>query len=495
LNAWTITDEINQARFWEELRKERKDSKQENEFTKETEKKDTVKANGKDLSAVVDDHFFPKEKTTDPKKETTDLDAEKAWYMFLNGGRWEKYRGAVLIQYDVRCFSNVQMETGTFKFSAHVRILFYDGDAKHGGKDLPDSSIYYNKYAEFYPKFKTKTQDQDAQTQGLSKAEDTCIPPFIKTRNATGKEGDNAFYSAWRNKPRKFDKKNKIWEMSFLLTDVECCGSFEPDDFPYDAQACSIITALILTDQNKCYISRENGDRIAANKKTIEHFLLPLPGQTRLNSRMSDYDLLPTVIAAYNLRRVKKGTNGLHNSRPLSVVRLCVLRKHRWYTINYIAVLFFLSTLSFMVFLIEDFDERLSFNATILLTITAYKYNATSVLPRLSRLTYLDWYIVASFGIVFAIMLLTFIARFISEDSEYEFEFSHSERYTYLALFIVWILFHIYWIIKIYYNFKYLFQKRRPQLTLSIPAKVFSDGKIRLGDREKFKSPDCAPNT
>mmetsp|Transcript_30431 Transcript_30431/g.74081 ORF Transcript_30431/g.74081 Transcript_30431/m.74081 type:complete len:525 (+) Transcript_30431:245-1819(+) len=494
LNPWVIREknEISQASLWEKLKPATKktgrnaDSKKletvgkagGSEKNSPSSEASTSKNKSNANVATAANGFFRKSapgviqtsNTRSPPKpnKTWSLEAKKAWEMFLHGGKWEAYPGAVVIQYDIRSFSHLQMETGTFRFSAHVRLLFFDKLATQGGGELvKDASTYYGKYSPFY---KIKSKSQDSEIKGISKPEDTCIPPLIKTRNATGEEGDDAFHSAWKELPREFDSEKKIWKMEFLLRDVECCQDFELSGYPYDFQACNIISALILTDRNLCYISRENGERLGRKEQVLQHFLLPLPGQTRLNSRMPEYHLLPTTICAYNLRRVKKGGRGLHNSRPLSVVRLCVLRKHEWYTYNYIAVLFFISSLSFMAFRIERLADKLAFNAVVLLTITTYKYNATSVLPRIPTLTSLDKYILVSFGLVLSIMIWNFAESFFGNRSAQD-----REGFAFLLLLSVWTVFHVLWFAPTLYGYAKIKNLRRSQVPLSVPNEVILD--------------------
>jgi hypothetical protein len=87
---------------------------------------------------------------------------------------------------------------------------------------------------------------------------------------------------------------------------------------------------------------------------------------------------------------------------------VCVFRISRqpWTWIsNVMGILFMTASLGFSTYLIEltAVGDRGGVNLTLLLTVVAFKLLLSDNLPKVSYLTYLDWYVLISFGAIFLI--------------------------------------------------------------------------------------------
>merc|ERR1712151_37582 len=88
-------------------------------------------------------------------------------------------------------------------------------------------------------------------------------------------------------------------------------------------------------------------------------------------------------------------------------LKLKVFRKSTFYMTNVVAMVGCIATLTFLVFLFtpEQWEQRATYSVTLVLTSVAFKFVLANTLPKVSFMTLLDIYLVASFILMFAAIL------------------------------------------------------------------------------------------
>ena len=106
----------------------------------------------------------------------------------------------------------------------------------------------------------------------------------------------------------------------------------------------------------------------------------------------------------------------IHNVRPqgekgklIAVFR--VSRKYASYVVNVMVICGLLAQCTIVSWVIPVFDmaDRSSVTLSLLLTIVAYKLVLTEMLPKVAYLTYIDYYVLACFGMIFVVFIQNLI--------------------------------------------------------------------------------------
>lgn len=92
-------------------------------------------------------------------------------------------------------------------------------------------------------------------------------------------------------------------------------------------------------------------------------------------------------------------------------VRLDAVRNPAYYLWSFILPLGLIISASWSVFWLESFSERLQTSFTLMLTVVAYAFYTSNILPRLPYTTVIDQMIIAGYGSIFAATLLIIFAH------------------------------------------------------------------------------------
>eukprot|EP00467_Chlorarachnion_reptans_P007580 CAMPEP_0114490484 /NCGR_PEP_ID=MMETSP0109-20121206/2469_1 /TAXON_ID=29199 /ORGANISM="Chlorarachnion reptans, Strain CCCM449" /LENGTH=885 /DNA_ID=CAMNT_0001667109 /DNA_START=18 /DNA_END=2672 /DNA_ORIENTATION=+ len=382
-------------------------------------------------------------------------DKIKGPYSYFKGsGGWMKHPGAVLIQLDVRGISNVEVDNGTFDMSAYIRVVFYDPNAT---KILPIGDGK-NTYEQIYG------NKSDAELKGY------CVPPLIRTRNAV--EGD-ALHEGWGMKaPRMFSPSNHkgIWIQELFLKNIKFHESFQLDDFPFDTQTCAVIFALVHTRNNRSHFNF--GGVFKEQKVQPPQFLLPWLGQMKMRAPLKGYQLCTPEVRTYNNLLFENGSR----SNQLLIHRTSIRRKYDWYVYDLMLPLGFTGTVSFMTFLMNKTDHRITFNVTLLVIIAAFKRLITTQGPRSPEtVTIIDRYCTYNFYLVLIIMCGTTVIACLPSLEEKESFLLNNERALGIVLLMVWIIGHLITCARVIETSNRIAGKSMQQVLLSASPKTRND--------------------
>ncbi|SLM64877.1 MULTISPECIES: ligand-gated ion channel [Dickeya] len=92
-------------------------------------------------------------------------------------------------------------------------------------------------------------------------------------------------------------------------------------------------------------------------------------------------------------------------------VQLDAVRNPSYYLWSFILPLGLIIAASWSVFWLESFAERLQTSFTLMLTVVAYAFYTSNILPRLPYTTIIDQMIIAGYGSIFAAILLIIFAH------------------------------------------------------------------------------------
>lgn len=128
------------------------------------------------------------------------------------------------------------------------------------------------------------------------------------------------------------------------------------------------------------------------------------------------------------LSRLKKKFMG----REMDQYEITLLARRNWryFFWRVMLVLLIIDGVTVLSFLFDGFDEMMGFVATMLVAIVAFTLSISEVIPHVAYLTYLDYFVYASYGFVSSIVGELFLERLlsshnhISEDTAKTFRWS-----------------------------------------------------------------------
>jgi hypothetical protein len=296
--------------------------------------------------------------------------------------------------------------------------------------DEPNSSITFDVVCHFVWAPASVTFDDDSSPQ-FSRVDESSLP--------------------WVPQVIFFNMKEKTeTEMSYFMDPstgctgctmnwvIDCYETFELNQFPFDRQlakvtfyihGCNLVPMRpvadggvpcpesfpSLDDQTQCHVSLGNWDL-----NSIEGFL----------ERRSDKDVIDSEVH-------------------------CIIELSRipwFYLWNIVLVIFVLVLASFCVLgvPIDDLADRMSITMTISLTIVAFKFVITGMVPPTPYLTFLDKYVLFSFVLIGIEVVENFIASYATDSNSLRFE-----NVFYSILVVVWLSIHAILVVGTHYQWFY----------------------------------------
>eukprot|EP00931_Biecheleriopsis_adriatica_P006762 TRINITY_DN108120_c0_g1_i1.p1 TRINITY_DN108120_c0_g1~~TRINITY_DN108120_c0_g1_i1.p1 ORF type:complete len:443 (-),score=48.25 TRINITY_DN108120_c0_g1_i1:139-1467(-) len=164
-----------------------------------------------------------------------------------------------------------------------------------------------------------------------------------------------------------------------ILITVMISEQMELREFPHDCQELSIMLQLVCP---------------ASQARLVPSVDSPVCDLHEPEFLLADFELVrecPFVFELFDvtLRQSER------NRFSVACVRIKLARKSGWYIINVAVVNMFLCSFVLCTWACHpaDYDVRWSVDFTLVLTVVAYKLVLSGLLPTLSYLTFLDWYV------------------------------------------------------------------------------------------------------
>jgi hypothetical protein len=218
--------------------------------------------------------------------------------------------------------------------------------------------------------------------------------------------------------------------------------AYELERFPFDRQGLTIamsssIPYEVETDQGpKRILSFEEMPRSISSK--------PFVVQTDNFQASNVYCLEPTVKFESSHTAREASTTG--TTRPLLKFEMSVKRYAGSYVWNIILPLMLITLMSLGAFAVpfEDVADRLSVSMTMVLTAVAFKLQISQDIPKVHSPTTLDWYVLASFFVIFAVVAENvFIGLLLSDMDISPDQLESLDVMTRSVMFVVYVLVNI----------------------------------------------------
>ncbi|MGM3173359.1 gamma-aminobutyric-acid receptor subunit beta [Dickeya lacustris] len=196
------------------------------------------------------------------------------------------------------------------------------------------------------------------------------------------------------------NKRLMLFPDGRVIYNARFLGTFSNDMdfrlFPFDHQQFVLeLEPFSFNNQqlhfNSIWVYNEN-----INNEEIDEWWV----RGKAHTRISDvrYDHLSTVQPNQNIfSRI--------------TVQLDAVRNPSYYLWSFILPLGLIIAASWSVFWLESFAERLQTSFTLMLTVVAYAFYTSNILPRLPYTTIIDQMIIAGYGSIFAAILLIIFAH------------------------------------------------------------------------------------
>eukprot|EP01083_Nonionella_stella_P074218 201248_1 len=122
------------------------------------------------------------------------------------------------------------------------------------------------------------------------------------------------------------------------------------------------------------------------------------------------------------------------------IINIATKRDCHYYFWNVMLLLYIITNFSLFSYGVSAFNDRLSFDITLLLTIVAFLFSVKSTLPKIKYLTLLDKYILLCFAFIISIA----VEHFVISVTTYSVEGKHAfEKAFYSSYAMIWFLFHL----------------------------------------------------
>jgi len=170
--------------------------------------------------------------------------------------------------------------------------------------------------------------------------------------------------------------KEGVRETSCYVTQETFYENFELENFPFDLQRLKIMISVIPKDGRP-------------------YFIIPREGYVNQMKELPNWNVLKPEFSSIPDR-----------PNPLMIYSLTLQRKWQWYVSNHMLVLGMLSSTVFyaQTIPVSDLNDRGAITFTLLLTVTAFKYTISDSLPKISYMTFMDYYILSNFMMNFVII-------------------------------------------------------------------------------------------
>ncbi|WP_303278190.1 hypothetical protein [Flavivirga aquimarina] len=171
--------------------------------------------------------------------------------------------------------------------------------------------------------------------------------------------------------------------------------------FPFDRQCFSIQLEAFSYDDKSLVFERSNDAIISINKEMPEEWLI------------------------YNERKYVSKKEYSHLStdgRPVEFSRYNIeinaKRKIRYYLWQFIFPLFLIISISWSVFWIPDLSDQLATNFTLMLTVVAFNFHTSNILPNLPYSTFIESLITIGYLSIFISILIIILGHSIAAKSK-----------------------------------------------------------------------------
>merc|ERR1712228_568387 len=187
----------------------------------------------------------------------------------------------------------------------------------------------------------------------------------------------------------------------FLRAKLECEMTFaeelELQSFPFDCQDLSCIIHERTTGGVRCVFLPE------LRKKNFGS----------IDPRYSVIDELDLETAVLEFGDADPGTSRSKSSYAMIVLRLKVKRRWKVFFANIVFLMACISLLALTAFSLgaDDLGDRLNLLITLILTAVAFSYVVFDSLPNVPYLTYMDKYILGSYGFLMGLMIISALIR------------------------------------------------------------------------------------
>mmetsp|Transcript_4781 Transcript_4781/g.10131 ORF Transcript_4781/g.10131 Transcript_4781/m.10131 type:complete len:514 (+) Transcript_4781:1-1542(+) len=180
--------------------------------------------------------------------------------------------------------------------------------------------------------------------------------------------------------------------VAFVTYEIDCThrNEFQLNEFPFDMHNLNIVVRLGAKDGDPM-------SRVVVPPSHDKAFFV----SSRV-SQMEDFHLARNL--DWNVTKEPASLGGCQRLNSAVIVR----RKPGYYVRNHIIVVFLLSSSSFTSFLAmpDDLNSRVAILFTVLLSIVAFKYSGSEVIPQVSYSTTLDAYILLNFYVLLLVGML-----------------------------------------------------------------------------------------
>lgn len=202
--------------------------------------------------------------------------------------------------------------------------------------------------------------------------------------------------------------------------------SFKLSEFPFDAQSLDITVRL---DRQKCDKLHRHIVPLCHDKAFFCSSRVPESTEWEIARNLN-----------WKVERGAHGNDQLDGGRQRLVASITLLRKSYYYTQHYLVILFLMTTCAFSAFTVDpdNIETRSGIVFSLLLTVVAFNYSLTDIVPSVSYATVFEIYVNLNFVMVIVVGAAVFTFSWIHSNAN-RFYSPHVETGVGGAFFFVWM--------------------------------------------------------
>ena len=158
-----------------------------------------------------------------------------------------------------------------------------------------------------------------------------------------------------------------------------------------------------------------------------DKIVIPVGGEVGFKSPLPEWDLLDLKI---DFEQHDQMTSEYPEGPANICYSMILKRKTDWFVLNNMTLMFFISSLTFLVYgvSVDDLADRSSITLALLLTIVAQKFSLADHLPKLGYLTVIDIYIISCFALIIIVAFENLIIERLARGNEDEEDEEKAEK-------------------------------------------------------------------